>query len=675
MGWLSFFIPWLVYLFALAPTFTVGDSGELVAGVASLGLPHAPDYPLFCLMGRWFGGIFALGNWGYRTNLFSSVCMAGTVHLLWRWARRAGFSSMAAFFGSLVLGVFPLFVHQAVVTEVFSLHAFWGALLAVVLWETRSWPLFGFLFGLGMGNHHTLMLLLPAFFLRWIREEGLWRRKKEWMVAAFLFFLGFSIYLYLPLRSAKNPVLNWGQPTSWQRFTHVLSRKDYGSFSLTVEGSSPQRLASCYSQTARFFRNIRKNTGIPLLLFSALGWALWWKKDRRLCAFAFLWSAVSGPGFLCLGNPPFNSELEGTLVRFYLLPLLPWVGAWAALWEFLTLRVRRWVWALCLLPLWIGAGLYRSGELTAWREDWLNYDYGRNILRSLPPRAAFFMDGGDDTFYSVAALQLAQRLRTDVEPHDRGGLVFPNPYGRDFRSLSKQEKESRRQEVEKQILSFRPLYYSTMNPQILQGTALRWLGLAQPVRASDLQRLDSSGLWPFYVQRAFYDQVPADYRTRALACYFPFMKGLFWEQRQDAERAGWCFRWAECLGGDVLWLGTNLVLEYNRLGYEAYLRQQWGRARLFYRESVRLGPAAADAWMNLGAVLERLNEDRNSEAAYLKSIEINPNSPQAYHNLGALYWKLKDWKRAEEAFAAVLKMEPQNRSAEHFLNQARLRQK
>jgi len=268
-----------------------------------------------------------------------------------------------------------------------------------------------------------------------------------------------------------------------------------------------------------------------------------------------------------------------------------------------------------------------------------------------------------------------QRLRTDVEPHDRGGLVFPNPYGRDFRSLSKQEKESRRQEVEKQILSFRPLYYSTMNPQILQGTALRWLGLAQPVRASDLQRLDSSGLWPFYVQRAFYDQVPADYRTRALACYFPFMKGLFWEQRQDAERAGWCFRWAECLGGDVLWLGTNLVLEYNRLGYEAYLRQQWGRARLFYRESVRLGPAAADAWMNLGAVLERLNEDRNSEAAYLKSIEINPNSPQAYHNLGALYWKLKDWKRAEEAFAAVLKMEPQNRSAEHFLNQARLRQK
>jgi hypothetical protein len=38
-----------VYLRTLAPTITGEDSGELVTAAWTLGVPHAPGFPLYCL--------------------------------------------------------------------------------------------------------------------------------------------------------------------------------------------------------------------------------------------------------------------------------------------------------------------------------------------------------------------------------------------------------------------------------------------------------------------------------------------------------------------------------------------------------------------------------------------------------------------------------------------------
>src|SRR5206468_818496 len=44
----------LTYLVTLAPTVTGEDSGEFVAAAYTLGIPHPPGYPLWCLITRIF---------------------------------------------------------------------------------------------------------------------------------------------------------------------------------------------------------------------------------------------------------------------------------------------------------------------------------------------------------------------------------------------------------------------------------------------------------------------------------------------------------------------------------------------------------------------------------------------------------------------------------------------
>ena len=41
-----------VYAAGACRTIYVGDSGELVAAVATLGIPHPPGYPLYVLLGK-----------------------------------------------------------------------------------------------------------------------------------------------------------------------------------------------------------------------------------------------------------------------------------------------------------------------------------------------------------------------------------------------------------------------------------------------------------------------------------------------------------------------------------------------------------------------------------------------------------------------------------------------
>src|ERR1051325_5016409 len=72
----------LSYLFTLAPTIVGGDSGELVTAVATLGVPHPPGYPLYCLLGHLFTLLVPFGSVAYRVNLFSAVAAAATAGLM-----------------------------------------------------------------------------------------------------------------------------------------------------------------------------------------------------------------------------------------------------------------------------------------------------------------------------------------------------------------------------------------------------------------------------------------------------------------------------------------------------------------------------------------------------------------------------------------------------------------
>ncbi len=148
--------------------------------------------------------------------------------------------------GGLLLAFTPLMWSQSVMIEVYSLNAFFvSALLVLVLWyiqDPRDSTLYltGFLFALGLTNHHSLLFFV--FFLlagliaahRRIlpRKTDLFPVAKKGLILLGLGVLGLSLYLYMPLASRRNPPMDWGNTQTWEGFKHVITRGQYDRFSV-----------------------------------------------------------------------------------------------------------------------------------------------------------------------------------------------------------------------------------------------------------------------------------------------------------------------------------------------------------------------------------------------------------------------------------------------------------
>lgn len=236
----------LVYWQGAAPGVLPGDSGEFQFAAWLAGLPHPTGYPLYMLLGwAWSHGLAALGlpSPAAAMNLLSAalgglaVALATLFFLALaetlteqeatasRWLLRG-----AGFAAALLFAFTPTFWSQALIAEVYTLHA---ALTAAILWLALLWrkdqasgegvsPLLWVLAlvaGLSLAHHRTTVLLLPvvAVFLWAVTGGRYWRiHWRAALGAAGLLLLPLLLYLYVPLRAGHSPwlTLAWqpGQP-------------------------------------------------------------------------------------------------------------------------------------------------------------------------------------------------------------------------------------------------------------------------------------------------------------------------------------------------------------------------------------------------------------------------------------------------------------------------------
>jgi tetratricopeptide (TPR) repeat protein len=207
-----------VYIATLSPSVTLEDSGELITGAVTFGVPHPPGYPLWTMAGFLFAHLIPFGNMAWRVNLESAffgaaasavltllVCHSGR-WLLQRWTdaplqplvRR--FAFYAGLFAGFVIGFSDIMWDQAVIAEVYTLNGLFVnlVLLFFYLWmleprKTHRLVIAVFVFALGLTNHHTLIQMIPAILL----AAGLVRAGKFWsvMLAVNLFSLSILVYL------------------------------------------------------------------------------------------------------------------------------------------------------------------------------------------------------------------------------------------------------------------------------------------------------------------------------------------------------------------------------------------------------------------------------------------------------------------------------------------------
>ena len=219
-----------LYLFTAYPEPGWIDSGELAAVAHTLGIAHPPGSPLYVLLTRLMVVVLP-GSFFPLTFLSALAVFAGLV-LLTRLPllEAAPLKISAGAVTALIMAMAPTIWKQAIINEVYAVQFFMYCLF-LFLWSrpesAKNIPLLSYLAGLTFAVHQSAIFLAP-FLL-----ERIWpyrRRLSAWMgmLAGGLF--GVTIYLYMPIRSALKPILDWGGTDRWSAFIRHFTGWQYSSF-------------------------------------------------------------------------------------------------------------------------------------------------------------------------------------------------------------------------------------------------------------------------------------------------------------------------------------------------------------------------------------------------------------------------------------------------------------
>ena len=238
---LVFFASYFIYLLTIYPTVGPEDSGEILTSAATLDIVHPPGYPLHTLLGFLFSKLIFFGNIGWRVNLMSAFFAAATVTLLYLFLKRLTKTQLIALGGSLLFAFSDIFWSQAIRTEVYTLCIFFLVLISYLLliWDEKQddkylyWT--AFLYGLSWTNAYTIMALIgpPMVIYVLIRNWRVILKIKLILGCLALFFLGLSVYAYMPLRTWLGPYDNPAYIKhdglhTWPQFWKFVNRQIYG---------------------------------------------------------------------------------------------------------------------------------------------------------------------------------------------------------------------------------------------------------------------------------------------------------------------------------------------------------------------------------------------------------------------------------------------------------------
>jgi hypothetical protein len=291
----------IVYLLTLAPTVQFIDSGELAVVCKTLGVAHPTGYPLYTMVGRLFC-LLPSGDIIFRVSLMSLLftCAASLVlfFILLSVTQTLGKSKKRppadmvwpAFLTALIFSFTPTLWSQGTSNEVYSLNVLFYAMiiLLVFAWrKARRRPtgerilcLLAFAYALSFGNHMSTILLLPAllFIVTITLGKRIFSTRRIILILG-LFLLGLSIYVFLPIRSSLNPVMDWGNPESWTAFKRHVTGWQY---QVWMFAQSTQQLTS---NLGNFLKLFLHQFPLYLLPFSLLG--IWWLflRDGRMLIF------------------------------------------------------------------------------------------------------------------------------------------------------------------------------------------------------------------------------------------------------------------------------------------------------------------------------------------------------------------------------------------------------
>jgi len=623
-------IAFLAYAAGAAREITGEDAGQLATAAVQAGIPHPPGYPLWCILAHAAVRVLPFGSPCFRIALFSAACAAVAAALVASLVRRLGGGPGAALASGLLLAASRSLWSQAVIVEVYTLSAalLAGGLLAFARWRDRPSPgrlaLLALLAGLGLTHHPVLRILSPAILLGAILARPAEILRSRPLLAAGAFVAGLLPFLYLPIRSAADPFMDWGDPETLRSFADHVLRRQYGGARLDPSVAlAPGRVAE---RLGEYARQLGREWPLPLLPFagavavvaaSGVGaWRLWSRQRGPLLLLLTLLSLGGPLVVLLLGFDAASRDLGnlGVYAHAALVPLAVLAGAGLG--------------ALGRAGAAVGVGvalLAAPSHLVALdkaRYPWIA-DWARNVLETSKEDEILFAYA-DDAIFPLLYTQQVEGVRRDV-------LLLGN-------------------------------YNNSSSRAILDGMDPRTLERRRSVSGKALRFFDEAHVARAYAPRPIAVLEPRDPEALPNGEFVPC--GLRFRFVRAGESEGplgcdevwslyrWRFEMEEAAPDDpaasvLAWIRTGR-------GFEALRRGDLDAAIAELRAIEVEGPNAATLYQNAGSALAGAGAFEAAIPFFRRALEFDPTNRVAAGNLARLAVALYDTSRDAARARALL---------------------
>ncbi|TET23127.1 MAG: DUF2723 domain-containing protein, partial [Candidatus Cloacimonadota bacterium] len=391
-------VPSIFFIFCVSPSVYWEDSGEFITTAHSLGIAHPPGHPLYVVLAHLFTIHRIPESVDYSVNLFSvfasffaiyafSALLSFLCRVYYRRTNNVIFF-LSLFCITLLFAFSKTFWYISEFAEVYSLHILLsiGIIGSLCLLHKKggiSILLFAYLLGLSLTNNITITFLVPAFILFLVLEKRN-IEKRYILFAVLLFFLGISLYLYIPVRARFNPVFNWGNAYTMKNFISLITAREFsGGFSSLK-----------YAETSYipFMLHMLKEISFWGIVPFFFGSYLLFKRKRNLfilfigsivCNITFSFLTGRGPDFHAYFLP--SSMIAFLIIGFGILHMLS--------------RAKKYLWLLVpflfILSL---VPLTMNYKANCRRYDYDALGYGTALLKYLPENAILLTENTNDYF-------------------------------------------------------------------------------------------------------------------------------------------------------------------------------------------------------------------------------------------------------------------------------------
>jgi tetratricopeptide (TPR) repeat protein len=327
------------------------------------------------------------------------------------------------------------------------------------------------------------------------------------------------------------------------------------------------------------------------------------------------------------------------------------------------------------------------------KENYIAYDYAKNILRSLPENSILIMKK-DVQLFALWNQQYARGQRPDAaivseglasSPWYKAGfqMIHPDVALGPLRNAADwkifiEQNPSRKIFFSPDAEYFHPDGYFEVPAGLLSGL--------ERVKNNGLNHDLLNEIYPYrgkYNYKAyrefFSSDIIEDYARARIALARNYMdSGKNILARQEFEAA--------------LALQPLFPQVYNLIGYSYVAENNYASAAKYYKVGAEqydqmlalaaqynsledtinnIRKEAADVYIALGVCSEKNMNDEEALAYYNQALSMWPGQTRAYYNRSVIFWKRSDWQNVIRELEQALRIDPNYREAAYYLEMAK----